>query len=274
MLDWLEVHELHEVVAGDSRPSVGRRHRRLQVERDRGVGRRDRRRRSRPGARARRRPRALAGSRRLEGRRASTRACPRRSPGRAPGGRAGARAARRRAVPDVGSSRISSSGRPRSCSRITYAATRSSCEDARRGRRTGCGRTAESLATGDCILTAMRRRSSSAGSLSAWLRGVDDGGAEERVVVWIERRRARCGPSAARSIPQHRSSDEPRRDDYVFEGYELDDALEHANSVPRGRLAVSEDDGRRERCGPSRARSCSGRSSAGSSDRGADAVAR
>ena len=45
VLDWLEVHELQEVVAGEvpGRES-GRRHRRLQVERDRGVGRRDRRR--------------------------------------------------------------------------------------------------------------------------------------------------------------------------------------------------------------------------------------
>ena len=38
-LDWLEVHELQEVVAGETAgPSVGRRHRRLQVERARGVG--------------------------------------------------------------------------------------------------------------------------------------------------------------------------------------------------------------------------------------------
>ena len=51
VLDWLEVHELQEVVAGgDRRARIGRRHRRLQVERDRGVGRRRRRARGRAGA--------------------------------------------------------------------------------------------------------------------------------------------------------------------------------------------------------------------------------
>ena len=34
--------------------------------------------------------------------------------------------------------------------------------------------------------------------------------------------------------PQHRESEEPRSDDYVWEGYELDDCLEAAN----GSLAV------------------------------------
>ena len=39
VLDWLEVHELQEVVAGElPGPPAGRRHRRLQVERARGVG--------------------------------------------------------------------------------------------------------------------------------------------------------------------------------------------------------------------------------------------
>ena len=56
VLDWLEVHELQEVVAGEMPGrAVGRRHRRLQVERPRGVGRRDRGRARRAGAGARRR---------------------------------------------------------------------------------------------------------------------------------------------------------------------------------------------------------------------------
>ena len=41
VLDWLEVHELQEVVAGETPGRQSRRrHRRLQVERARGVGRR------------------------------------------------------------------------------------------------------------------------------------------------------------------------------------------------------------------------------------------
>ena len=52
-LDWLEVHELHEIVAGEI-PGVSRTgHRRLQVERDRAVGRRDRARGRTARARAR-----------------------------------------------------------------------------------------------------------------------------------------------------------------------------------------------------------------------------
>ena len=59
VLDWLEVHELQEVVTGEvaGRASAGRR-RRLQVERHRGVGPRGRRARRRARARARRRGRA------------------------------------------------------------------------------------------------------------------------------------------------------------------------------------------------------------------------
>jgi hypothetical protein len=44
--------------------------------------------------------------------------------------------------------------------------------------------------------------------------------------------------------PHLRSSDEPRQDEYVFEGYELDDALEHANDVLEDEVSVLEQDGR------------------------------
>ena len=73
---------------------------------------------------------------------------------------------------------------------------------------------------------------------------MDDGGAEERVVVWIERREGAVWAVGRAVNPQHRSSDEPRPDDYVFEGHELDDALDRANEVLEDDLRVSEDDGR------------------------------
>jgi hypothetical protein len=44
--------------------------------------------------------------------------------------------------------------------------------------------------------------------------------------------------------PHLRSSDEPRQDEYIFEGYELDDALEHANDVLEDEVRVLEQDGR------------------------------
>ena len=50
--------------------------------------------------------------------------------------------------------------------------------------------------------------------------------------------------------PQYRPSDEARRDDYVFEGYELADALERANETLEDDAAVSEQDGSSEKIRP------------------------
>jgi len=75
------------------------------------------------------------------------------------------------------------------------------------------------------------------------LSGVDDGGAEERIVVWLERRDGGVW-AVGRSVNMHlRPTDEPRRDDYVFEGFELDDALESANALLEDDLRVLELDG-------------------------------
>ena len=117
VLDWLEVHELQEVVAGELPGRAGgRRHRRLQVERARRVGRRRRRGRARARARARRRARALA-----RAARGSRRPCRRRARGSPRAGRAGARPrCGVSAVRDVAGRRGSRRAtRPRSCSRIT-----------------------------------------------------------------------------------------------------------------------------------------------------------
>lgn len=75
------------------------------------------------------------------------------------------------------------------------------------------------------------------------LTGVDDAGREERVVVWLERR-----PGAAWAVgravnPHLRSADEPRPEDWVFEGYELEDALAQANDALEDDVRVLEADG-------------------------------
>jgi hypothetical protein len=75
------------------------------------------------------------------------------------------------------------------------------------------------------------------------LNGVDDAGAEERIVVWIERKPGALWAVGRAVNPQHRPSDEPRADDYVFEGYELEDALEIANSTLEDDVSVLEADG-------------------------------
>ena len=74
--------------------------------------------------------------------------------------------------------------------------------------------------------------------------GVDDAGNDERVVIWIERK-AGAVWAVGRSVNPHlRTSDEPRPDEYVFEGYELDDALEQANAVLEDDVRVLEGDRR------------------------------
>ena len=89
----------------------------------------------------------------------------------------------------------------------------------------------------------MRRSGSESRFAERSLRGVDDRGGEERVLIWIERKPGALW-AVGRAVNQHlRPSDEPRRDDYVFEGYELEDALEAANSALEDDLSVLEQDG-------------------------------
>jgi hypothetical protein len=82
------------------------------------------------------------------------------------------------------------------------------------------------------------------------LRGVDDAGREERIVIWIERREGAVWAVGRSVNPQHRSSAEPRREDYVFEGHELADALEAANDALEDDVRVLEDDGASARVKP------------------------
>ena len=90
----------------------------------------------------------------------------------------------------------------------------------------------------------MKRREPSAVFAQRVLEGVDDSGVAERVVIWIERKPAALWAVGRAVNPQHRRSDEPRPDDYLFEGFELEDALEHANEALEDDVRVSSDDGR------------------------------
>ncbi len=69
-------------------------------------------------------------------------------------------------------------------------------------------------------------------------------------MVWIERREGAVWAVGRAVNPQHRSSDEPRRDDYLFEGHELEDALDRANECLEDDLRVSEDDGQLQHVRP------------------------
>jgi hypothetical protein len=76
------------------------------------------------------------------------------------------------------------------------------------------------------------------------LEGVDDDGAAERVVIWIERKPGAIWAVGRAVNPQHRRSEQAHPDDYVFEGYELEDALECANAALDDDARVSAQDGR------------------------------
>ena len=78
------------------------------------------------------------------------------------------------------------------------------------------------------------------------LHGVGDDGRREQILVWIERR-----PGALWAVGRaidigNRMTPQPRLDDYVFQGYEMGDALEAANNALRDDLAVSSEEGLNE----------------------------
>lgn len=96
----------------------------------------------------------------------------------------------------------------------------------------------------------MRRKSTAGRFAERVLIGVDDAGAEERIVIWIERKPGALWAVGRAVNPHLRSTDEPRRDEYVFEGYELDDTLEVANSTLEDDVRVLEQDGRDSKVKP------------------------
>jgi hypothetical protein len=89
----------------------------------------------------------------------------------------------------------------------------------------------------------MRRNSREGRYAERTLVGVDDVGAEERIVLWIERRSGAVWVVGRAVNPQLRDSDEPRPEDSIFEGFELEDALERANEALEDDVSVLEGDG-------------------------------
>jgi hypothetical protein len=82
------------------------------------------------------------------------------------------------------------------------------------------------------------------------IEGVDDSGSAERISIWIERKEGGVWAVGRAVNPQHRPSDDPRPEDYAFEGYELQDALDAANETLEDDLRVSEQDGRVPKVAP------------------------
>jgi hypothetical protein len=100
------------------------------------------------------------------------------------------------------------------------------------------------LWSGRARVLNVKRHESSAVFAQRVLEGVDDAGVSERVVIWIERKPGAVWAVGRAINPQHRQSEDARPDDYVFEGYELEDALECANATLDDDARVSAQDGR------------------------------
>jgi hypothetical protein len=96
----------------------------------------------------------------------------------------------------------------------------------------------------------MRKLSTASRFAERELHGFDESGTEERILVWIERKEGGMWAVGRAVNPQHRPTDEPRADDYVFEGHELEDCLEQANGILDDDVRVSEEDGRPEHVKP------------------------
>jgi hypothetical protein len=91
----------------------------------------------------------------------------------------------------------------------------------------------------------MRKSSREGRYAERTLVGVDDVGEEEQIAIWIERRSGAVWVVGRVVNPQLRESDEPRPEDVIFEGYELEDALERGNDALEDDVSVLEGDGLR-----------------------------
>jgi hypothetical protein len=89
----------------------------------------------------------------------------------------------------------------------------------------------------------LRRKTQAGRFAERVVEGFDDAGVRERIVIWIERMEGGLWGVGRAVNPQHRPSDEPRPGDYLFEGYELQDALDRANETLEDDVSVAEQDG-------------------------------
>ncbi|HZB86932.1 MAG TPA: hypothetical protein VE289_10250 [Gaiellaceae bacterium] len=78
------------------------------------------------------------------------------------------------------------------------------------------------------------------------LHGIGEDGSREEIVIWIERRAGALWAVGRAIDPNNRRTPKPRPDDYLFEGYEMGDALEAANNALRDDVEVSAEEGLNE----------------------------
>jgi hypothetical protein len=75
------------------------------------------------------------------------------------------------------------------------------------------------------------------------LHGLGEDGSREEIVIWVERRPGAVWAVGRAINPRNRAVPGSRPDDFVFEGYEMGDALAAANNALFDDLAVSAEEG-------------------------------
>ena len=80
--------------------------------------------------------------------------------------------------------------------------------------------------------------------------GLGDDGDRELVTIWIERRPGAVWAVGRAVGLQERPDGAVRADDFIFEGYEMGDALEAANGALSSDLDVSREEGRSQDVDP------------------------
>ena len=78
------------------------------------------------------------------------------------------------------------------------------------------------------------------------VQGVADDGRDEAITIWIERRAGAVWAVGRAVGLEERADGAVRPDDYVFEGFEMGDALAAANEALRSDLDVSREEGREQ----------------------------
>src|SRR5581483_9983622 len=119
-------------------------------------------------------------------------------------------------------------------------------ESAGTGTRTGSARCRSTAARAHptFVSSGTVRFADSAGRFAERVvEGRDDAGADERIVIWIERQPGAIWAVGRAVNPHLRDSALSRADDYVWQGYELEDALAVANATLEDDCFVSEADG-------------------------------
>jgi hypothetical protein len=79
------------------------------------------------------------------------------------------------------------------------------------------------------------------------IRGVGDDGAAEVVSIWIERKPGAVWAVGRAVDLEQRADGLVRQDDYVFEGYEMSDAVAAANDALAADVDVSAEEGKPQR---------------------------